>query len=146
MGRSITSAQLVNTIDKLVLLETKNNNIVYNDNEKVLVGPLTILKNNEFFDIFKKNEKLASFENKIIAFEYARNFPRTKYKKIYLTSIDRKLSRLKVKASIHSQKFKQAKKIKNKETMSAHLNIISECRYNINLCISSAAKFSKYKF
>lgn len=146
MANSITLSQITSTINKLVATEAPKTKIVEQTDKGTMVGEFSIVPNNTGFDVLKKGKWHTHFENKVIAFEYAMNYPRTKYKKTYLESIDKTLTRYKIDAAYHLGNIKYCRKHSNNEGVVHYENLLSECRFKINQCINSAAKFSKYNF
>ena len=146
MANSTTLSQVTSTLNKLIASEARRIKIVERTEKNIMVGEFLIVPNEFGYDVQKKNSWDVHFENKVIAFEYAVNYPRTKQKKLYLQSIDKKLSRYKSTAVYYVNHIKHCRKHKNTAGVEHYENLLSECRYRINQCISSAAKFSKYNF
>ena len=146
MANSTTLSQVTSAINKLITTEVRKSKIVEQTNKSIMVGEFTIVPGTNGYDLIKNNTWHFHFENKIIAFEYAMNYPRTKLKKTYLKDIDNSLSRYKTAASHHISGIKNSRKNNNTEALEHYENLLSECRFKINQCISSAAKFSRSNF
>ena len=146
MVNSTMLSQITSSINNIVAIEARKNKIVEKTNQGIMVGEFTIVETKAGFDVIQNKQVQISFQNKIMAFEYAINYPRTKYKSTYLKSIDDALSRHKSDAAHHLSNIKYCRKQKNTTGVIHHENLLSECRYKINQCIRSAAKFSKYNF
>ena len=146
MVNSTTLSQVTSGLNKLIASEAKQHKIINQNQKGIVVGEFTIVPNEHTYDLLKNGRWFINFENKIIAFEYARNFPRTKLKSTYLKDIDKSLTRAKSKAIYHVHNIKLSRKKKDMDSTILHQNLLTECKFKINQYISSAAKFSKYNF
>ena len=146
MENSITLSQVTSTLNKLISTQARISKIVEQTSNGIMVGEFTIVPNETGYDLIRQGKWCLHFENKVVAFEYAMNYPRTKLKKTYLQDIDKSLSRHKADASLHFSNMKYCRKNCDREGAEHYENLLSQSRFKINQCIRSAAKFSKYNF
>lgn len=146
MANSTTLSLIKSTLDKLIKKEIANTRYVGESKGNLTVGEFNIVLAEHRWSVQQHGRWIKTFDNKIVAYHYAMNFPIPTHKIKYIENIDRLLASTKQDKIFHQSKIRYYRRQQQHDLVELHLNRMSECNARISQCLNSISKGCKYNF